>query len=60
MSNGVHIIPLKKRESPSDYFDGVLAGLRAAREAIDKSIENYEKNRSLFEAVLREGPKPKD
>jgi hypothetical protein len=54
------IVSLKKRQSPVDYFDGVVAGLKMARDAIGKSIENYEQTRELFEASLREGPKAND
>jgi hypothetical protein len=45
-----YIVPLKMRESPNDYMDGFLAGLMAARDAIDKSIAHFETTRELFKA----------
>jgi hypothetical protein len=56
-----YIVKLKKRESPSDYMDGFMAGLQSVRDAIDKSIANYQEIRAVTEAALRKGPtKPED
>src|SRR6516225_1734973 len=32
-------LPLKKRQSPGDYFEGYIAGLTFALEAIDKQLQ---------------------
>jgi hypothetical protein len=58
MSEDPYILPLKKRQSPSDYMDGFLAGLTAARDAIDKSIANYKVTRELLAASDSEKSPP--
>jgi hypothetical protein len=53
----IRIIKLKQR-SPSEaeaYMQGFEAGLKAAAEAISKSLESYRTTRSLFATI---GSKP--
>ena len=46
-----HIVKLTKRASPRDYWDGYIAGLKAASETIDKFIEIAEQTRALDNRV---------
>ena len=53
-----YIVPIKKRQSPSDFYDGLLQGLKMSRDAIDKSIENFETTRQFFEASVKKESVP--
>jgi len=53
-----HIVRISKRVSPSDYWDGYLAGLRAAAEAIDHFIETAEETRRMANAALKSNDQP--
>jgi hypothetical protein len=35
-------VTLTKRKSPEDYWDGYRAGLKAARDGIDRSLNNFD------------------
>jgi len=45
------VIHLRKRVSPSDYWDGYIAGLRASLEAIERFIATAEETRTIAERV---------
>ena len=36
------LMKLKPRKSPKDYWDGYRAGLKAARDGIDRSLAHFE------------------
>lgn len=46
-----HIVRLTKRVSSRDYWDGYIAGLKAAREALDRFIVTAEELRQIDATV---------
>jgi hypothetical protein len=37
-----NLVRLNPRKSPKDYWDGYRAGLKAARDGIDRSLEHFD------------------